>query len=115
MGANMARRVMSQGHECVVQDANADAVAKMVSAGATGAATLQEMASKMSKPRAVWMMVPAAVVDHVLDDLVAHLDPGDIIIDGGNSWYRDDIDRAKRLKDKGFHYVDCGTSGGIAG
>ena len=69
----------------------------------------------MTKPRAVWMMVPAAVVDHVLDDLIAHLDPGDIIIDGGNSWYRDDIDRAKRLKDAGFHYVDCGTSGGIAG
>ena len=115
MGANMARRVMSQGHQCVVQDANADAVGKMVAAGAVGAATLQEMAAKMTRPRAVWMMVPAAVVDHVLDDLVAHLDPGDIIIDGGNSWYRDDIDRAARLKEKGFHYVDCGTSGGIAG
>ncbi|HEY9024056.1 MAG TPA: decarboxylating 6-phosphogluconate dehydrogenase [Burkholderiaceae bacterium] len=115
MGANMARRLMSQGHECVVQDPNPDAVAKMASEGATGAATLQEMAAKMARPRAVWMMVPAAVVDHVLDDLVAHLEPGDVIIDGGNSWYRDDIDRAKRLKDKGLHYVDCGTSGGIAG
>src|ERR1700712_4459095 len=115
MGANMARRVMSQGHQCVVQDGNADAVARMVSEGAVGAATLQEMASKMARPPAVWMMVPAAVVDHVLDDLVAHLDPGDIIIDGGNSYYRDDIDRAKRLKDAGYHYVDCGTSGGIAG
>ena len=103
MGANMARRLMAQGHECVVQDPNPDAVARMVSAGATGAANLQEMAAKMAKPRAVWMMVPAAVVDHVLDDLVAHLDPGDIIIDGGNSWYRDDIDRAARLKEKGFH------------
>ena len=115
MGANMARRVMSKGHQCVAQDPNADAVAKMVAAGAIGAATLQEMASKMTRPRAVRMMVPAAIVDHVLDDLVAHLDPGDIIIDGGNSYYRDDIDRAKKLKDKGFHYVDCGTSGGIAG
>ena len=85
MGANMARRVMSKGHQCVVQDPNADAVARMVAAGAVGAATLQEMASKMTRPRAVWMMVPAAVVDQVLDDLVAHLDPGDIIIDGGNS------------------------------
>jgi 6-phosphogluconate dehydrogenase len=115
MGANMARRVMSQGHECVVQDSNADAVARMVGAGAVGAATLQELAEKMTKPRAVWMMVPAAVVDGVLDDLIAHLDPGDIIIDGGNSYYRDDIHRANKLKDAGLHYVDCGTSGGIAG
>jgi 6-phosphogluconate dehydrogenase len=115
MGANMARRVMSRGHQCVVQDADAGAVARMVADGAAGAATLQEMAGKMTRPRAVWMMVPAAVVDHVLDDLLAHLDPGDIIIDGGNSWYRDDIDRARRLEDKGLHYVDCGTSGGIAG
>ena len=115
MGAAMARRVMSKGHQCVAQDPNADAVARMVAAGAVGAASLQEMASKMTRPRAVWMMVPAAVVDHVLDDLVAHLEPGDIIIDGGNSWYRDDIDRAVRLKEKGLHYVDCGTSGGIAG
>ena len=115
MGANMARRVMSQGHQCVAQDSHADAVAKMVSEGAVGAATLQELAARMTKPRAVWMMVPAAVVDGVLDDLIAHLDPGDIIIDGGNSYYRDDIHRAKKLKDAGFHYVDCGTSGGIAG
>ena len=115
MGANMARRVMSRGHQCVVQDPNADAVAKMVAAGAVGAATLQEMAGRMDKPRAVWMMVPAGIVDKVLDDLIAHLDPGDIIIDGGNSYYRDDIDRARRLKDAGLHYVDCGTSGGIAG
>ena len=115
MGANMARRVMSKGHACVVQDSHPDAVAKMVEAGAAGAATLQEMAAKMTKPRAVWMMVPAAVVDSVLDDLIAHLDPGDIIIDGGNSYYRDDIRRAKKLHDAGFHYVDVGTSGGIAG
>ncbi len=115
MGANMARRVMSQGHQCVAQDPNPDAVAKMVAAGAVGAATLQEMASKMDRPRAVWMMVPAAIVDKVLADLIAHLDPGDIIIDGGNSYYRDDMARASKLKDAGIHYVDCGTSGGIAG
>ncbi len=115
MGANMARRLMSQGHQCVVQDSHPDAVAAMVSVGAVGAATLQELAAKMTKPRALWMMVPAAVVDSVLDDLVAHLEPGDIVIDGGNSYYRDDIHRAKRLQDAGLHYVDCGTSGGIAG
>jgi 6-phosphogluconate dehydrogenase len=115
MGANMARRVMRKGHQCVVQDANADAVAKMVADGAEGAATLKELVAKLDKPRAVWMMVPAAVVDPLLDDLVAVLEPGDIVIDGGNSWYRDDIRRAAKLKDAGLHYVDCGTSGGIAG
>ncbi len=115
MGANMARRVMSRGHPCVVQDPNPAAVAALVADGATGAATPQELAARLSRPRAVWLMVPAAVVDRVLADLVAHLEPGDIVIDGGNSWYRDDIDRARRLKDAGLHYVDCGTSGGIAG
>ncbi|MET0384006.1 MAG: phosphogluconate dehydrogenase (NAD(+)-dependent, decarboxylating) [Burkholderiaceae bacterium] len=115
MGAAMARRLMSRGHACVVQDSHPDAVAKMVAEGATGAATLAELASKMSTPRAVWMMVPAGVVDGVLDELIRHLDPGDVVIDGGNSYYRDDIRRAKKLADAGFHYVDCGTSGGIAG
>ncbi len=115
MGANMAKRVMSKGHTCVVMDSHPEAVAKMVEAGAVGTASLSELAQKMDKPRAVWLMVPAAVVDGVLDDLIAHLDPGDIIIDGGNSYYRDDIRRAKKLSDAGFHYVDCGTSGGIAG
>jgi 6-phosphogluconate dehydrogenase len=115
MGANMARRVMSKGHECIVQDAHADAVARMAQDGAIGTATLDELAAKMTRPRAIWLMVPAAVVDSVLDELIQHLDPGDIIIDGGNSYYRDDIRRAKKLRDAGFHYVDCGTSGGIAG
>jgi 6-phosphogluconate dehydrogenase len=115
MGANMARRLIGKGHACVVQDSHPDAVAKMVEAGATGAATLAELAGKLEKPRAVWLMVPAAVVDGVLDALLPHLEPGDIVIDGGNSYYRDDIRRAKRLAGAGLHYVDCGTSGGIAG
>jgi len=115
MGANMVRRLVRQGHECVVQNAHPDKVAQMVRDGAVGAATLAELARKLSRPRAVWLMVPAAAVDGVLDQLVAHLEPGDIVIDGGNSYYRDDIRRAKRLAEAGLHYVDCGTSGGIAG
>ena len=115
MGANMARRVMAKGHACVVQDSHADAVAKMVEAGAAGAATLPELVAQLDKPRAIWLMVPAAVVDGVLESLVPLLAPGDIVIDGGNSYYRDDLRRAKTLAGSGVHYVDCGTSGGIAG
>jgi len=115
MGANMARRVMAKGHACVVQDSHADAVAKMVEAGATGAATLPELVARLEQPRAIWLMVPAAVVDGVLASLVPLLAPGDIVIDGGNSYYRDDLRRAKELAKSGLHYVDCGTSGGIAG
>jgi 6-phosphogluconate dehydrogenase len=115
MGANMARRLMSQGHACVVQDTHPDAVARMAAAGATGVATPAELVTKLAPPRAIWMMVPAAVVDRVLDGLVPHLQRGDIVIDGGNSYYRDDIRRAKALAEAGLHYVDVGTSGGIAG
>jgi 6-phosphogluconate dehydrogenase len=115
MGAAMARRVMSHGHACVVQDSHPDAVAKMKAAGATGTATPAELVAAMSPPRAIWMMVPAAVVDDVLDGLVPHLERGDIVIDGGNSYYRDDIRRSKKLAAAGLHYVDVGTSGGIAG
>ena len=115
MGASMVRRLMSKGHACVVHDAQAAAVASMRKEGADGAASLAELASKMARPRAIWMMVPAGVVDEVLDALVPHLDPGDIVIDGGNSYYRDDIRRAKELTASGHHYVDVGTSGGVAG
>ncbi len=115
MGASMVRRLMKAGHACVVYDTQAAAVAQMQGEGATGAASLADLAAKMTGPRAIWMMVPAAVVDQELDALVAHLAPGDIVIDGGNSYYRDDIRRATTLAASGIHYVDVGTSGGIAG
>ncbi len=115
MGASMVRRLLKKGHECVVFDVQAGAIDALTKDGATGAATLAEMVAKMSRPRAIWMMVPAAIVDQVLDQLAALLDPGDIVIDGGNSYYRDDIRRAKALGASGHHYVDVGTSGGVAG
>ncbi|MFF4037661.1 phosphogluconate dehydrogenase (NAD(+)-dependent, decarboxylating) [Streptomyces sp. NPDC001816] len=115
MGANLVRRLMRDGHPCVVSDVNADAVAELVGEGATGAESLQDLVAKLDKPRAVWLMVPAAIVDAILDQLEPLLEPGDILIDGGNSYYRDDITRAKRLADKSLHYVDCGTSGGVWG
>ncbi len=115
MGASMVHRLMKNGHQCVVFDMQAAAVDALTKDGAIGAATLAEMAAKMTKPRAIWLMVPAAVVDAELEQLVAHLDPGDIVIDGGNSYYRDDIRRANALTASGHHYVDVGTSGGVAG
>jgi len=115
MGANMVRRLMRDGHSCVVHDTAAAAVQALAKEGATGAIELEELVSSLSKPRAIWLMVPAAVVDATLDALVPRLDEGDIVIDGGNSYYRDDIIRAKRLSERGVHYVDCGTSGGIRG
>jgi len=115
MGANMVRRLMRDGHSCVVHDTAAAAVQALAKEGAIGAIELEELASGLSKPRAIWLMVPAAVVDATLDALVPRLDEGDIVIDGGNSYYRDDIIRAKRLSERGVHYVDCGTSGGIRG
>lgn len=115
MGANLVRRLMRDGHQCVVSDVNADAVAELAGEGATGADSLRDLVAKLDKPRAVWLMLPAAIVDSILDQLEPLLEPGDILIDGGNSYYRDDITRAKRLADKSLHYVDCGTSGGVWG
>jgi 6-phosphogluconate dehydrogenase len=115
MGANMVRRLMKDGHQAVVQDVAPAAVAGLVKEGATGSASLEEFAKKLQKPRAICLMVPAALVDPVLDTLVPHLESGDIVIDGGNSNYQDDIARAKRLASKGIHYVDMGTSGGVWG
>jgi 6-phosphogluconate dehydrogenase len=115
MGANMVRRLMKQGHQCVVYDMNPAAVAALVADGAIGASSLADLAARLSAPRAVWMMVPAAIVDRELEQLVACLAAGDIVIDGGNSHYQDDIRRARDLAASGHHYVDVGTSGGIAG
>src|SRR3954451_5200265 len=115
MGANMVRRLMRAGHECVVYDRNTDAVTGLGGEGATGAASLSEFVQKLNQPRAVWIMVPAAVVDATLHELGTLLNQGDIIIDGGNSYYIDDIRRAEELKTKGLHYVDVGTSGGVWG
>jgi 6-phosphogluconate dehydrogenase len=115
MGANMVRRLMKDGHECVVYDVSADVVSQLEGEGATGSASLAELVSKLEKPRAVWIMVPAALVGKIVDELMGHLEPGDTIIDGGNSYYRDDVDRAAALEPKGVHLVDVGTSGGVFG
>jgi 6-phosphogluconate dehydrogenase len=115
MGANMVRRLLRGGHECVVYDMFPDAVQALVKEGAVGANSLDEFVKKLSAPRAVWLMVPAAVVDSTLANLVPRLAAGDIVIDGGNSYYVDDIRRSKELTAKGLHYVDVGTSGGVWG
>ena len=115
MGASMVRRLMASGDRCVVYDIHAEAVASLVEQGAVGASSLGDFVSRLSKPRAIWLMMPAAIVDKELAALVPLLDAGDIVIDGGNSYYRDDIRRAAELKLKGIHYVDVGTSGGVAG
>ncbi len=115
MGAGMVRRLVSKGHDCIVYDAQPAAVAGLRKEGIEGADSLGELASRMTRPRALWVMVPAAMVDHVLEELAVHLDPGDIVIDGGNSHYRDDLRRARKLAESGLHYLDVGTSGGVAG
>ena len=115
MGANLVRRLMRDGHRCVVYDVNPAAVNVLAGEGATGATSLDDLVAKLDKPRAVWLMLPAAIVDSTLDALVPLLEPGDAVIDGGNSYYRDDITRAKRLVAQNIHYVDCGTSGGVWG
>jgi 6-phosphogluconate dehydrogenase len=115
MGANLVRRLMRDGHRCVAYDVSADAVKQLEADGATGAFSLADFVGKLEQPRAIWIMVPAGIVQQTLDELRPLLARGDIIIDGGNSYYRDDIERAKQLKAAGLHYVDCGTSGGVWG
>jgi len=115
MGANMVRRFMRGGHRCVVHDVAKDAVRALAREGATGAASLDDLVARLERPRIVWLMVPAAVVDATLDELAPRLAAGDVVVDGGNSYYRDDIERAKRLAARDLHYVDCGTSGGVWG
>jgi 6-phosphogluconate dehydrogenase len=115
MGANMVRRLQKAGHKCVVYDRSPDAVRQLASEGATSSTSLDDFVAKLQKPRAIWLMVPAAVVDATIADVVPKLSNGDILIDGGNSYYIDDIRRAKELAPKGIHYVDVGTSGGVWG
>jgi 6-phosphogluconate dehydrogenase len=115
MGANMARRLLKDGHQCVVFDRSPKAVLELTEEKAIGSASLAEFAKKLTKPRAVWLMVPAAAVDQTIADLLPHLEAGDILIDGGNSYYIDDIRRARELAPQKIHYVDVGTSGGVWG
>jgi 6-phosphogluconate dehydrogenase len=115
MGGNLVRRLLHDGHSCVAYDRNQDATAELENAGAVGASTVTDLVNKLDRPRAIWIMVPAAVVQWTIDELRPLLDEGDIIIDGGNSYYRDDIARARSLTTDGVHFVDCGTSGGVWG
>jgi 6-phosphogluconate dehydrogenase len=116
MGANMVRRLMRDGQPCVVYDRSPGPVQKLSAEGAVGTSTLDEFVAALTKPRAAWMMVPAGeITGHTIDELARRMEPGDIIIDGGNSYYRDDIDRAARLAQRGIRLIDCGTSGGVWG
>src|SRR6202035_3377719 len=115
MGGNLVRRLMHDGHRCVVWDHTQDHVTALADEGATGASSLADFVAKLEVPRAAWLMLPAAVTGEILDQLAEHLEPGDTVIDGGNSYYRDDSARAKRLAARQIHYIDCGTSGGVWG
>src|SRR5215468_6573422 len=115
MGANMTRRLLKGGHQCVVFDRSPHVVQELVEEKAVGSSSLVDFVTKLTKPRAVWLMVPAAVVDNTIADLLPHLERDDILIDGGNSYYIDDIRRARELAPQGIHYVDVGTSGGVWG
>src|SRR6185295_2419069 len=115
MGANLVRRLMRDGHRCVVYDVNPAAIKELGDEGATGTDTLEAFVGALETPRAIWIMVPAAIVDSTLEKLTPLLDKDDMVIDGGNSYYRDDITRAAELKKSGIHYIDCGTSGGVWG
>src|SRR6478609_83721 len=113
MGSNLVRRLMRDGHECVVFDTNKRAVKQMAGEGATGASSMKDFVKKLEPPRAAWVMIPAAFTGEIVDEVAALMSTGDIVIDGGNSYYRDDIDRAAKLRPLGIHYVDVGTSGGV--
>jgi 6-phosphogluconate dehydrogenase len=115
MGGNIVRRLVNQGHNCVVYDVNPQAVSTLEGASVVGASSYQDMVAKMTTPRAIWMMLPAAVTQDALNELTQYLEPNDVVIDGGNSYYQDDVDRAKQLAERQLHYVDCGTSGGVWG
>jgi 6-phosphogluconate dehydrogenase len=115
MGAGIVNRLMRDGHDCVVYDVSADAVAELEREGATGTNTLEDFVQALDKPRAAWVMIPAGITGKVVDQLADLMDADDVLIDGGNSYYRDDIERAKKLQPKGIHYIDCGTSGGVFG
>ena len=115
MGANMVRRLIGGGHDCVVFDRSRQAVDALTKEKATGATSLDDFVARLTKPRAIWLMVPAAAVDKAIADLLPLVDSGDILIDGGNSYYVDDIRRANELARRGIHYVDVGTSGGVWG
>src|ERR1044072_875389 len=116
MGAGIVRRLMREGHRCVVYDVNAEAIEGLAADGADGASSLEDMASKLSAPRTIWVMVPAGdITEKTINDVAAVLESGDAIIDGGNSYYRDDLRRAKELGEKGIDHIDCGTSGGVFG
>ena len=115
MGANLVQRLVRDGHRCVVYDVNADAVARLAGERIEAATSLDDLVGRLDAPRTVWLMLPAAVTQAAVDELAAHLSADDVLIDGGNSYYKDDIVRARRLADRGIHYVDCGTSGGVWG
>ncbi|MFE0510860.1 NAD(P)-binding domain-containing protein, partial [Streptomyces sp. NPDC058964] len=115
MGANLVRRLMRDGHTCVVYDLSTDAVSELEQEGATAASSMKDLVGKLSRPRNIWLMLPAGVVQGTVDELADLLTSDDIVIDGGNSYYRDDLSRSQQLAPLGIHYVDCGTSGGIWG
>ncbi len=115
MGANLVRRLMRDGHQCVVYDVSADAIASLAAEGATGASSMDDFVAKLKPPRNIWLMLPAAVTGRTLEHIASMLEPDDAVIDGGNTYYRDDISRAKDLSRRNIHYVDCGTSGGVWG
>ncbi len=115
MGANLVRRLMRDGHDCVVYDVNAEAVAGLAAEGATGSTSLDDLVARLAAPRAIWVMVPAGITGETVEALAGRLSEGDTVIDGGNSYYRDDIERARRLRASGIHHVDVGTSGGVFG